>query len=93
MIIQTKVKPKLLELYENHGLDDSESTHKINQQLKESDKRAMAFMRKFCRVQSDYHALIGKTRVQYLSVNLLNTFCALHDQTNNRKTILIRHYC
>lgn len=52
---------KLLELYSK--LSDTNNTaddvQKLKQQLIESEKRTMAFMRKFNRVQADYHNLIG----------------------------------
>jgi len=54
-------QPRLVELCAQQ--DDSENgpnVVKLKQQLIESEKRTMAFMRKFNKVQSDYHGLIGK---------------------------------
>ncbi len=53
-------QPRLVELAAQQ--EDSESgpnVTKLKQQLIESEKRTMAFMRKFNKVQSDYHGLIG----------------------------------
>ena len=41
--------------------ESAQSNAKLKQQLIESEKRTMAFMRKFNKVQSDYHGLIGIT--------------------------------
>ena len=53
-------QPRLVELcaqqIENEGV---QTTTKLKQQLIESEKRTMAFMRKFNKCQSDYHGLIG----------------------------------
>jgi hypothetical protein len=51
-----------VELYESQN--DSDTTFniaKLKQQLIESEKRTMAFMRKFNKVQTEYHSLIGIT--------------------------------
>jgi hypothetical protein len=53
---------RLVELFESQN--DSDSTFniaKLKQQLIESEKRTMAFMRKFNKVQTEYHGLIGVT--------------------------------
>lgn len=54
-------QPRLVDLCtdqpDNEG---SQAIVKLKQQLIESEKRTMAFMRKFNKVQSDYHGLIGK---------------------------------
>lgn len=64
--LKSQNQPKLNELFsvQQSLLSDSETNvqiQKVKQQLIESEKRTMAFMRKFNRVQSDYHNLIGIT--------------------------------
>lgn len=60
--LKNKNQPKLVELIsqQKDSNYDLEVT-RLKQQLAESEKRTMAFMRKFNRVQSEYHSLIGIT--------------------------------
>jgi ferritin len=54
-------QPRLVELCtDQNDNENSQTLAKLKQQLIESEKRTMAFMRKFNKVQSDYHGLIGK---------------------------------
>jgi hypothetical protein len=60
--LRVQSQPKLIELFNNQN--DTDSTFniaKLKQQLIESEKRTMAFMRKFNKVQTEYHGLIGIT--------------------------------
>lgn len=60
--LKVKNQPKLVEiLTQQSDLDSTSQVAKLKQQLMESEKRTMAFMRKFNRVQSEYHTLIGIT--------------------------------
>jgi hypothetical protein len=56
--LKTQNPPRLVELL---GNQPNEADSKLKQQLLESEKRTMAFMRKFNKVQADYHSLIGIT--------------------------------
>lgn len=57
--LKNKNQPKLVELVAQQS--DSNEVTRLKQQLADSEKRTMAFMRKFNRVQSEYHSLIGIT--------------------------------
>ncbi|CAF0879503.1 unnamed protein product [Brachionus calyciflorus] len=61
--LKVKSHPKLVEILSTQQTDTDSNTQipKLKQQLMESEKRTMAFMRKFNRVQSEYHTLIGIT--------------------------------
>jgi hypothetical protein len=77
-------QPRLVELCAQQ--EDSESgpnVTKLKQQLIESEKRTMAFMRKFNKVQSDYHGLIGID----ISFKFINYFFNLNICVN------FRYYC
>lgn len=59
---QATGQPRLIELYSNQA--DSDQTFniaKLRQQLNDSEKRAMSFMRKFTKASAEYHSLIGLT--------------------------------
>ena len=60
--LTVQLQPKLVDLYNNQSDTDTIfNIAKMKQQLIESEKRTMAFMRKFNKVQTDYHSLIGIT--------------------------------
>ncbi|RNA21811.1 lisH domain-containing ARMC9 isoform X2 [Brachionus plicatilis] len=60
--LKNKNQPKLVELVSQQSDSNSNFENaRLKQQLAESEKRTMAFMRKFNRVQSEYHSLIGIT--------------------------------
>ncbi len=57
-----QIHPKLVQLFKGQTENDNTfNIAKLKQQLIESEKRTMAFMRKFNKVQTDYHGLIGIT--------------------------------
>ena len=59
-------QPRLLDLYSKKLNDNSKDDYlldinRLENQIKEADKRTMAYMKKFNKVQADYHNLIGVT--------------------------------
>ena len=59
-------QPRLIDLFNKKSLENSNNDYmsdlnRLEQQLKESDKRTMGYMKKFNKVQADYHNLIGIT--------------------------------
>lgn len=59
-------KCKLVDLFTSPTIFENDSSNsqvnQLKQQLRESEKRTMEFMKKFNKVQSDYHSLIGKRK-------------------------------
>ncbi|KAM7387963.1 hypothetical protein PAMP_024167 [Pampus punctatissimus] len=53
--------PRLLNLYKEGGRSTKEAMQQLQLQLVESDRRITSYMRKFNKMQADYHNLIGIT--------------------------------
>ncbi|KAM3620610.1 uncharacterized protein V6R79_025915 [Siganus canaliculatus] len=53
--------PRLLKLYKEGGRSTKEVIQQLQLQLVESDRRITSYMRKFNKMQADYHNLIGIT--------------------------------
>ncbi|XP_024909829.1 lisH domain-containing protein ARMC9 isoform X3 [Cynoglossus semilaevis] len=53
--------PRLLNLYKEGGRSTKEAMQQLQLQLVESDRRVSSYMRKFNKMQADYHNLIGIT--------------------------------
>ncbi|XP_058494292.1 lisH domain-containing protein ARMC9 isoform X1 [Solea solea] len=53
--------PRLLNLYKEGGRSTKEAMQQLQLQLVESDRRVTSYMRKFNKMQADYHNLIGIT--------------------------------
>ncbi|XP_028443077.1 lisH domain-containing protein ARMC9 isoform X3 [Perca flavescens] len=53
--------PRLLNLYKDGGRSTKEAMQKLQLQLVESDRRITSYVRKFNKMQADYHNLIGIT--------------------------------
>jgi hypothetical protein len=79
---------KLLDLFNRKSENDNpNSFSKVKQQLMESEKRTMAFMRKFNRVQTDYHNLIGKLVVisDYSITFMIDPITLTNEKQNKTK--------
>ncbi|XP_041790836.1 lisH domain-containing protein ARMC9 isoform X2 [Chelmon rostratus] len=53
--------PRLLNLYKEGGRNTKEAMQQLQLQLVESDRRVVSYVRKFNKMQADYHNLIGIT--------------------------------
>lgn len=53
--------PRLLNLYKEGGRNTKEAVQQLHLQLVESDRRINSYVRKFNKMQADYHNLIGIT--------------------------------
>ncbi|XP_039667778.1 lisH domain-containing protein ARMC9 isoform X2 [Perca fluviatilis] len=53
--------PRLLNLYKDGGRSNKEAMQQLQLQLVESDRRITSYVRKFNKMQADYHNLIGIT--------------------------------
>ncbi|XP_033883898.2 lisH domain-containing protein ARMC9-like isoform X2 [Acipenser ruthenus] len=53
--------PKLLTLYKENGQGNEEALNNLQQQLLEAERKAATYMKKYKKMQADYHNLIGVT--------------------------------
>ncbi|KAM6962455.1 lisH domain-containing protein ARMC9 [Aplochiton taeniatus] len=53
--------PRLLSLYKDSGRSTKETVQQLQLQLVESERRASGYMKRFNKMQADYHNLIGVT--------------------------------
>uniref|UniRef100_A0A3B3RF79 LisH domain-containing protein ARMC9 n=1 Tax=Paramormyrops kingsleyae TaxID=1676925 RepID=A0A3B3RF79_9TELE len=53
--------PRLLTLYKEGGKDNKEGLRQLQLQLADAERRAASYMKKFGKMQTDYHNLIGVT--------------------------------
>ncbi|XP_033895688.2 lisH domain-containing protein ARMC9-like isoform X1 [Acipenser ruthenus] len=53
--------PKLLTLYKENGQGNKEALNSLQQQLLEAERKAATYMKKYNKMQADYHNLIGVT--------------------------------
>jgi hypothetical protein len=68
--LKSQRQPKLVDIYQNQKSANSIPGN-FQQQLTDAEKRTMAYMKKFNKVQADYHNLIG-TRLNYRSYKFGN---------------------
>uniref|UniRef100_A0A4W3I0A0 LisH domain-containing protein ARMC9 n=1 Tax=Callorhinchus milii TaxID=7868 RepID=A0A4W3I0A0_CALMI len=61
MNLRAKNIPRLLSLYAKEDQGPSKLQHQLQQQLVEAERRAAAYMKKYNKMQEDYHNLIGVT--------------------------------
>ncbi|XP_044056316.1 lisH domain-containing protein ARMC9 isoform X2 [Siniperca chuatsi] len=59
--LKTSNTPRLLNLYKEGGRSTKEAIQQLQLQLVESDRRITSYVRKFNKMQADYHNLIGIT--------------------------------
>ncbi|XP_045701755.1 lisH domain-containing protein ARMC9 isoform X1 [Phyllostomus hastatus] len=53
--------PKLLALYRENGQSHKEMLQHLHQQLVEAERRSMTYLKRYNKIQADYHNLIGVT--------------------------------
>uniref|UniRef100_A0AAX7VFG6 LisH domain-containing protein ARMC9 n=1 Tax=Astatotilapia calliptera TaxID=8154 RepID=A0AAX7VFG6_ASTCA len=61
VILKPSNSPRLMTLYKEGGRSTKEATQQLQLQLAESDRRITSYVRKFNKMQADYHNLIGIT--------------------------------
>lgn len=61
LIFKASNTPKLLTIYKENGSNNKEMLQQLHQQLLEAERRAMAYLKRYNKMQADYHSLIGVT--------------------------------
>ncbi|XP_071608538.1 lisH domain-containing protein ARMC9 isoform X1 [Heliangelus exortis] len=59
--LKARQTPRLLTLFKENGQCNKETLQNLHQQLVESEHRTMTYLKRFNKVRSDYHNLIGVT--------------------------------
>ncbi|XP_040609073.1 lisH domain-containing protein ARMC9 isoform X2 [Mesocricetus auratus] len=61
LIFKANNTPKLLTIYKENGQNSKEMLQQLHQQLVEAERRAMTYLKRYNKIQADYHNLIGVT--------------------------------
>ncbi|XP_058389179.1 lisH domain-containing protein ARMC9 isoform X6 [Diceros bicornis minor] len=61
LIFKASNTPKLLTLYKENGQSNKEMLRQLHQQLIEAERRSMTYLKRYSKIQADYHSLIGVT--------------------------------
>lgn len=61
LIFKASNTPKLLTIYKENGQNSKEMLQQLHQQLVEAERRAMTYLKRYNKIQADYHNLIGVT--------------------------------
>ncbi|XP_060007852.1 lisH domain-containing protein ARMC9 isoform X2 [Lagenorhynchus albirostris] len=61
LIFKASNTPKLLTLYKENGQSNKEVLQQLHQQLVEAERRSMTYLKRYNKIQVDYHNLIGVT--------------------------------
>ncbi|XP_058557601.1 lisH domain-containing protein ARMC9 isoform X2 [Neofelis nebulosa] len=61
LIFKASNTPKLLTLYKENGQSNKEMLQQLHQQLIEAERRSMTYLKRYNKIQADYHSLIGVT--------------------------------
>ncbi|XP_051010197.1 lisH domain-containing protein ARMC9 [Acomys russatus] len=61
LIFKASNTPKLLTIYKENGPSSKEMLQQLHQQLVEAERRAMTYLKRYNKIQADYHNLIGVT--------------------------------
>ncbi|XP_043434081.1 lisH domain-containing protein ARMC9 isoform X3 [Prionailurus bengalensis] len=61
LIFKANNTPKLLTLYKENGQSNKEMSQQLHQQLIEAERRSMTYLKRYNKIQADYHNLIGVT--------------------------------
>ncbi|XP_059559491.1 lisH domain-containing protein ARMC9 isoform X3 [Myotis daubentonii] len=61
LIFKASNTPKLLMLYKENGQSHKEMLQQLHQQLLEAERRSMTYLKRYNKIQADYHNLIGVT--------------------------------
>ncbi|XP_055472744.1 lisH domain-containing protein ARMC9 isoform X4 [Psammomys obesus] len=61
LIFKANNTPKLLTIYKESGPTSKEMLQQLHHQLVEAERRAMTYLKRYNKIQADYHNLIGVT--------------------------------
>ncbi|XP_054556130.1 lisH domain-containing protein ARMC9 isoform X2 [Talpa occidentalis] len=61
LIFKASNTPKLFTLYKENGQNNKEVLQQLHQQLLEAERRSMTYLKRYNKIQADYHNLIGVT--------------------------------
>ncbi|XP_023577831.1 lisH domain-containing protein ARMC9 [Octodon degus] len=61
LIFKASNTPKLLTIYKENGQHNKETLQQLHQQLVEAERRSMTYLKRYNKIQADYHNLIGVT--------------------------------
>uniref|UniRef100_A0A8D2CYG4 LisH domain-containing protein ARMC9 n=1 Tax=Sciurus vulgaris TaxID=55149 RepID=A0A8D2CYG4_SCIVU len=61
LIFKANNTPKLLTIYKENGQSNKETLQQLHQQLVEAERRSMTYLKRYNKIQADYHNLIGVT--------------------------------
>ncbi|XP_074859915.1 lisH domain-containing protein ARMC9 isoform X2 [Carettochelys insculpta] len=61
LTLKVRHAPRLLTLYKENGQCSKEMVQQLHQQLVEAERRSMTYLKRFNKIQVDYHNLIGVT--------------------------------
>ncbi|XP_045875551.1 lisH domain-containing protein ARMC9 isoform X2 [Meles meles] len=61
LIFKASNTPKLLTLYKENGQGNKDVSQQLHQQLVEAERRSMTYLKRYNKIQADYHNLIGVT--------------------------------
>ncbi|XP_027446407.1 lisH domain-containing protein ARMC9 isoform X2 [Zalophus californianus] len=61
LIFKASNTPKLLTLYKENGQSHKEMSQQLHQQLVEAERRSVTYLKRYNKIQADYHNLIGVT--------------------------------
>ncbi|NXY23838.1 ARMC9 protein, partial [Atrichornis clamosus] len=61
LTLKARQTPRLLTLFKENGQCNKEMLQYLHQQLVESDQRSLTYLKRFNKMQADYHNLIGVT--------------------------------
>ncbi|XP_063093186.1 lisH domain-containing protein ARMC9 isoform X3 [Cavia porcellus] len=61
LIFKASNTPKLLTIYKENAQHNKETLQRLHQQLVEAERRSMTYLKRYNKIQADYHNLIGVT--------------------------------
>lgn len=61
LIFKASSTPKLVTIYQENGQSNKEMLQQLHQQLVEAERRCMTYLKRYNKMQADYHNLIGVT--------------------------------
>uniref|UniRef100_A0A8I5TXP8 LisH domain-containing protein ARMC9 n=1 Tax=Pongo abelii TaxID=9601 RepID=A0A8I5TXP8_PONAB len=61
LIFKASNTPKLFTIYKENGQSNKEMLQQLHQQLVEAERRSMTYLKRYNKIQADYHNLIGVT--------------------------------
>ncbi|XP_008836289.1 lisH domain-containing protein ARMC9 isoform X1 [Nannospalax galili] len=61
LLFKASNTPRLLTIYKENGQNNKEMLQQLHQQLMEAERRSMTYLKRYNKIQADYHNLIGVT--------------------------------